>query len=72
VSPEGWALTALFSGISLLAKKMGVGRVPRWLLFGLMGTVIVLKGASPGGPAARAAFDHDRAQNAPETEPQEA
>jgi hypothetical protein len=61
VSPEGWVLTALFSGISLLAKQKRVGRELRWLLFGLMATVIVLKGTSPGGPAARVAFDHERA-----------
>ncbi|HXW81450.1 MAG TPA: hypothetical protein VEJ84_18245 [Acidimicrobiales bacterium] len=64
VSPEGWVLTALFSGISLLAKQKRVGRQLRWLLFGLMATVIVLKGTSPGGPAARVAFDHERAQAA--------
>jgi hypothetical protein len=65
VSSEGWVLTILFSGISLVAKKNGVGRVPRWLLFGLMATVIILKGTSPGGPAARVTFDHERASSQP-------
>jgi hypothetical protein len=70
VSPEGWVLTAVFSGISLVARKKWVPWVPRWLVFGLMATVVILKGTSPGGPAARAAFDHERAQPTAPTAPE--
>jgi hypothetical protein len=68
VSPEGWALTAVFSAMSLTAKRLGLGRGPRRALYLAIAGVVLLKGTSPGGPAARRTFEEHRSSRGPASE----
>lgn len=60
VSPEGWAVTALGVAGAVLLRKNDKARAASALGMALV-AVAILKGTSPGGPKARAAFRASRA-----------
>ncbi len=60
ISPEGWALTALFGAVTTVAKRRGLARQHVQLLLGTFSVIVALKGTSPGGPRRRRAFDLER------------
>jgi hypothetical protein len=60
ISPEGWALTALFGAITTVAKRRGLARQHAQVLLGAFSVIVALKGTSPGGPRRRRAFDLER------------
>ena len=60
VSPEGWAVTAVATGLSLVVRKKDGGLRARLALVAALLLVVVVKGTAPGGPAARRAFEEAR------------
>jgi hypothetical protein len=65
VSAEGWLLTLAFTVLALSSTKRPIG--PKWARYPILGGFLVLvflKGASPGGPRARADFDAVNAEAA--------
>lgn len=64
VSPEGWALTALFAAIGTAAKRRGLEKKQTQILVGSFLVLAALKGTSPGGPRRRRTFDSTRARAA--------
>jgi hypothetical protein len=62
VTPEGWVVTVIFTGLAVVLKRWeSRPRWARYVMFAAFVAVLVLKGSSPGGAAARSEFNAARA-----------